>query len=771
MKIRTKLILMMIALAIIPLISLSILLGKTTINSVLNTAITESENSLVASREQKKQQIEGYFHGLESQAISLANNLMVVDAATHFKQGFFEPANLNSSELFRNVSQFYQNQFDGEYARRNGNKKIDSAILYQSADPITLYWQNQYIVQNSNKLGEKQLLNKAVDGSSYSQWHQLYHPIFRDYVKQFGFYDLFIIDASTSKVLYSVYKEADYATQLKSGEMQKTGLAKAYSNAINLSKDQTYLSDFSPYLPSYFDGAAFISTPIYQGDHLVAVLALQMPIGKINTVMTNNKNWLNVGMGKSGETYLVGPDKLLRTESRFLIENKAGLIDVLSQSAPQVAEKIANKHTAIGILPVTSPGVGLGLAGKSGFQEYIDYRGEPVFSAYAPVKVGDMTWVLMSEIDKAEALASANTLLENIVLISFVVTLFIGLIALVVSWLFSQSITKPLQHLINNLKDIATGGADLTRQLEEANRKDEIGELGKAFNLFNLFIKELVIDIKNTSEHLAASSSQLSGSTEIAMDAAAKQKTQTEMVAAAVEQFHASIREVAMNTEQSSDSSENADSISKQSAEFAEQARQQIDKLVTGVKQASVAISDLNNEVDEINSILVVIDEIAEQTNLLALNAAIEAARAGEHGRGFSVVADEVRSLAARTQVSTVEIQNRINALKTAATTAVSSMDHAASMAESGIDLVSQVRNRLVDVSNVIASLSLMNASIAQAANQQKFAADSVSESICSIDEYAQSNAALSIQVKTSSQELNCQATSLSNLVGRFKTS
>lgn len=255
------------------------------------------------------------------------------------------------------------------------------------------------------------------------------------------------------------------------------------------------------------------------------------------------------------------------------------------------------------------------------------------------------------------------------------------------------------------------------------------------------------------------------------MDAAAKQKTQTEMVAAAVEQFHASIREVAMNTEQSSDSSENADSISKQSAEFAEQARQQIDKLVTGVKQASVAISDLNNEVDEINSILVVIDEIAEQTNLLALNAAIEAARAGEHGRGFSVVADEVRSLAARTQVSTVEIQNRINALKTAATTAVSSMDHAASMAESGIDLVSQVRNRLVDVSNVIASLSLMNASIAQAANQQKFAADSVSESICSIDEYAQSNAALSIQVKTSSQELNCQATSLSNLVGRFKTS
>lgn len=768
MKVGTKLILMMMALAILPLITLSALLGQTTISNVLTTATQDSENALTAAREQKKQQIESYFKDIENQASSLANNLMMIDAAEHLSQAFFDiDPQISQSSL----PQFYTNTFQKEFEKRNNNAQFDSRAFYQGAGQTTQYWQTQYIASNSNPLGQKHLLNKDASNTAYSTWHEVYHPVFRDYIDRFGFYDLFIIDAASSNVVYSVYKEVDFAMPLNQGILANSGLAKAYTNGLTLSKNQTYLSDFSPYVPSYLDNAAFISTPIYRGSEVVAVLALQMPLNRINSVMTNNSNWLNVGMGNSGETYLVGPNKLLRTESRFLIEDFKGFVAGLSQSDAITAQKIATKQSAIGILPVTSAGVEQALQGQSGFQEYIDYRGEPVFSAFAPLQVGGMTWAIMSEIDKKEALSSATVLLDNIVLIASLVTITIALIALSLSWFFARSITKPLQHLINNLKDIATGGADLTRQLEEAKRKDEIGDLGKAFNLFNMFIRDLVIDIKSTSENLAASSCQLSGSTEIAMDSAAKQKAQTEMVAAAVEQFHASIREVAMNTEQSSDSSENADSISKQSAEFAEQARQQIDKLVTGVKEASIAISDLNNEVDEINSILVVIDEIAEQTNLLALNAAIEAARAGEHGRGFSVVADEVRSLAARTQVSTVEIQNRINSLKTAAGTAVSSMDHAASMAESGIDLVSQVRNRLVEVSNVIASLSLMNASIAQAANQQKFAADSVSESICSIDEYAQSNAALSIQVQTSSQELNCQANNLSSLVGRFKTS
>ncbi|WP_176365252.1 methyl-accepting chemotaxis protein [Pseudoalteromonas ulvae] len=768
MKVGTKLILMMMALAILPLITLSALLGQTTISNVLTSATQDSKNSLTALREQKKQQIESYFKDIENQASSLTNNLMVIDAAEHLSQAFFD---IDPEVSPTQLSQFYTNTFAGEFEKRNNNVQFDSGAFHQGVNATTLYWQTHYIASNSNPLGQKHLLNKDTSNTHYSNWHEVYHPVFRDYIDRFGFYDLFIIDATSSNVVYSVHKEVDFAMPLNQGVLANSGLAKAFQSGLTLSKNQTHLSDFSPYLPSYLDNAAFITSPIYRGNQVIAVLALQMPLDRINAVMTNNSNWPNVGMGESGETYLVGPNKLLRTESRFLIEDFKGFVSGLSQSDAVTAQKIITKQSAIGILPVTSPGVEQALQGLSGFQEYIDYRGEPVFSAFAPLQVGGMTWAIMSEIDKKEALSSATVLLDNIVIITSTVTLTIALIALSLSWFFARSITKPLQHLINNLKDIATGGADLTRQLEEAKRKDEIGDLGKAFNLFNMFIRDLVIDIKSTSENLAASSCQLSGSTEIAMDSAAKQKAQTEMVAAAVEQFHASIREVAMNTEQSSDSSENADSISKQSAEFAEQARQQIDKLVTGVKEASIAISDLNNEVDEINSILVVIDEIAEQTNLLALNAAIEAARAGEHGRGFSVVADEVRSLAARTQVSTVEIQNRINSLKNAAGTAVTSMDHAASMAESGIDLVSQVRNRLVEVSNVIASLSLMNASIAQAANQQKFAADSVSESICSIDEYAQSNAALSIQVKTSSQELNCQANNLSSLVGRFKTS
>jgi len=770
MKIRTKLLLMMSLMAIVPLILLASILSKTSIESLFSSLEQEQERALTASREQKKQQIKGYFKSIENQVSTFSNNLMVIDAAKQFSQNFYD-INSDITEITPELSSFYSQEFNREFKKRNQNEEINPSKIINAMSEEALHWQDFYIAKNPNPLGEKDVLLTANDNSLYSETHEKYHSAFRDYLTKFGFYDIFIVEPNTGHIVYSVFKESDFATSLLSGPYAETAIANAFrnANAFNNS-EQVFQTDFSPYLPSYQDPAAFIASPIFENGHKVAVLIFQMPIDNINAIMTSNEKWTEVGFGLSGETYLVGSDQTMRNQSRFLIENKAAYIKALKQSGQGVEANIIDaKGTSIGLQKISSKGVDNGLKGKSGFEEYLDYRGEPVFSAYAPIKVGGHNWVILSEIDKAEALAQAYLLETKMLNISLYITIAIVIIALLIGIYFARSLTKPLNHLIENLKEIATGGADLTQQLEEAKRDDEIGELGKAFNLFNEFIKDLVIELKQTSECMATSSTQLKGSTVVAMDAASQQKMQTEMVAAAVEEFHMSIKEVANNTEHSSRTSEDADTISKQSADFAEEARLQIDKLVQGVESASGVISKLSGEVEEIKTILKVIDEIADQTNLLALNAAIEAARAGEHGRGFSVVADEVRSLAARTQQSTVEVQNRINALELAAGNAVSSMDNAASMAQSGIDLVSQVRNKLTDVADVIETLSQMNATIATAANQQKFAADSVSESICSIDEYAQSNAAITEQVKASSEELNNYATNLSTLVSRFK--
>lgn len=770
MKIRTKLLLMMSLMAILPLILLASILSKTSIDSLFTSLEQEQKRALTASREQKKQQIEGYFKSIENQVNTFSNNLMVIEAAKEFNQSFYE-INPNPEEGNQNINAFYTGPFNQEFKKRNQNEGINVSQIINSMSEEAIHWQDLYIAKNRNSLGEKDKLLTAGDNSNYSKTHEKYHSAFRDYQTKFGFYDIFIVEPNTGHIVYSVFKESDYATSLLTGPYANSAIATAFTNANNFNNsEQVFQTDFSPYLPSYQDPAAFIASPIFEKGQKVAVLIFQMPIDNINAIMTSNEKWSEVGFGLSGETYLVGSDHTMRNQSRFLIENKAAYIQALKQSGQGIEANIIDaKGTSIGLQKITSNGVDNALKGKVGFEEYLDYRGEPVFSAYAPIKVGGNNWAILSEIDKAEALAQAYLLESKMLNISLYITVAIVIIALLIGLYFARSLTKPLNHLIENLKQIATGGADLTQQLEEAKRDDEIGELGKAFNVFNQFIKDLVIELKQTSECMASSSTQLKGSTLVAMDAASQQKMQTEMVAAAVEEFHMSIKEVANNTEQSSRTSEDADTISRQSADFAEEARLQIDKLVHGVESASGVISLLSGEVEEIKTILKVIDEIADQTNLLALNAAIEAARAGEHGRGFSVVADEVRSLAARTQQSTVEVQNRINALESAAGNAVSSMDNAASMAQSGIDLVSQVRNKLTDVADVIETLSQMNATIATAANQQKFAADSVSESICSIDEYAQSNAAITEQVKASSEELNNYATNLSSLVGRFK--
>ena len=325
MKIKHKLLLQAIFLTVIPAFIIALIITLQANKSSFSALEKKSKEQLISLRELKKSQISSYLETINSQVISMSKNPSVVDATKKFISTFqldnVNQSNINTSK--ESLAQYYQNEFRTAFKEKNKNTRLNINTQLQQLDDIALHFQSQYISENKFPLGSKDKLN-AAGNSQYDQAHQQHHPMFQDYLYQFGYYDIFIVDANTGHIIYSVYKELDYATSLINGPYAETGIAEAFNKALKLTNsDQTVLVDFASYLPSYNQAASFIASGIKNSaGQTDAVLIFQMPIDGINKIMTTDSKWQEVGLGLSGETYLVGPDNKLRSESRFLIEDK-----------------------------------------------------------------------------------------------------------------------------------------------------------------------------------------------------------------------------------------------------------------------------------------------------------------------------------------------------------------------------------------------------------------------------------------------------------------
>ena len=187
-------------------------------------------------------------------------------------------------------------------------------------------------------------------------------------MEKFGFYDIFLVDAASGDVVYSVFKEIDYATNLKNGAHSDSGLGEAFKSALLLQRGRASLNDFARYIPSYMAPASFMSSPIFDGKKLAGVLIFQMPIDKINTVMTSNHRWTDVGLGASGETYLINSDHKLLNDSRFLIEDKAGYLSALKDggTSSEILSAIDHYNSSAGLQEVKTDSSIRALKGESG---------------------------------------------------------------------------------------------------------------------------------------------------------------------------------------------------------------------------------------------------------------------------------------------------------------------------------------------------------------------------------------------------------------------
>ncbi|TND08460.1 MAG: methyl-accepting chemotaxis protein [Bacteroidetes bacterium] len=462
----------------------------------------ETFNKLTAVREMKATQIEDYFKLISDQVRVFSKDPSTVIAMKRFKKGFFtiDSAYAGKPGWMGIVDGRLHEYYEKEYLRRL-NKNLDKKT--QLADELPAgkearILQYLYIVNNPNEVGSKHLLDQASDKSEYTRTHNRYHKAFRDYLETFGYYDIFLVDDSTGNIVYTVFKEVDYATSLLDGPLKQTNLAQAFLESRN-SPDKNFvkLLDYAPYKASYNAHAAFISCPIYDGDDKIGVLVFQMPIDKINDIMTNNRQWSKVGLGSSGETYIVGDDFTLRNQSRFLIEDSINYFKMISEIGlpPATIDRIRNFGSCIGLQEVRTEGTEAALTGKTDARIFKDYRGVPVLSAYRPLNIKDTNWVIMSEIDEEEAFAHVHAL-RNYLLWGFSAML---LLIIGASIYVSRKISSPLNELAYDAMEVAKGNFDVEINIR---RKDEIGILATSFRKMQHSIKRLIDELKEINHNL-----------------------------------------------------------------------------------------------------------------------------------------------------------------------------------------------------------------------------------------------------------------------------
>jgi methyl-accepting chemotaxis protein len=342
------------------------------------------------------------------------------------------------------------------------------------------------------------------------------------------------------------------------------------------------------------------------------------------------------------------------------------------------------------------------------------------------------------------------------------------MIGLVLAYFISQTITVPINSAVNAMRDIAQGEGDLTCRLPQAGN-NEIAALAGAFNQFAAKVQAMVQQVRSSVEQISAASEEMSSITDQTSKEVIRQQSETAQVATAMNEMTATVQEVANHAALAASSAQSADKQTQDGRKVMQHTLHTIQSLAQEVENGALVISRLSEESTKIGSVLDVIRGIAEQTNLLALNAAIEAARAGEQGRGFAVVADEVRTLASRTQASTLEIQSMIERLQAGTRDAVKAMEQGQSQAQQGLQQAAQAESSLQTISNSVTNINDMNIQIATAAEEQSSVAEEINRNIVNISQSADATAEGAKQTASAGDELAKLAVRLQTLVGQFK--
>ncbi|MCP1675231.1 methyl-accepting chemotaxis protein [Natronocella acetinitrilica] len=724
MKLRHKILLGSSLLAVLPVLVTGGLVSTMSTQLAQESLVDQTREQLNTIGELKSEQLTEYVGLVERQLRAYSRDPGLVTGLRDLGEGYRAVSANGAIEAEQRqlVSEYYRDSFLRELRRRGGDQ-LDTGPLLSSLSEAGLALQYHYMVANDSPAGFRQELDAATDGSAFSEAHALHHPRIRDFLdgaaRTGGYEDLLLVDAESGEVVYSVGKYMDFATSLTDGPFAETAIGDAYRRAISApSPDDVVFSDFQAYVPAFGAPSAFMASPVYDGTEVAGVMIARLSASRINDIMTSNAAWRRVGLRETGETYLVGGDGTLRNNSRFLVEQAPEYLQALRNVGvgAGVVDRIEAVNSSVLLQPVNTSAAEAALAGRSGFAQATDYRGEAVFTAFAPITVGGVTWGLISQFDESEALAPVFALRDSVVAGSAAVGLVLLVLGGAAGWLFTRTVSRPVQHLENTVRQVAAGddsararmttGDELqtlgdafdsllderisqyeaaARENEQLNNsviellravsqlsqqdltvkvpvtEDVTGPVADALNQMVSEIGDLLNDASFVAERVGLASRRLKLQADKVRQMAQDEGVEVDAMAAELDEAARTMAEIA-------ELAERCDQAAAQASETTGTALETVNGTVQGmslirelVHETEKRIKRLGERSQEISGIVDIINTIAERTHVLALNASMQAAAAGEAGRGFAVVADEVQRLAESSRNATSQISGLVH--------------------------------------------------------------------------------------------------------------
>ncbi|XWK88779.1 MAG: adenylate/guanylate cyclase domain-containing protein [Phormidium sp.] len=439
----------------------------------------------------KAEQFKSYFENLNNQVGMLAADSNVVKAMVELNAGFRNlENNVIPSEWDTALNAYYTEQF---FPRLQKNLFPGTPIpsVYIPTGQAARYLQYHYIASNPNPVGQKEKLLDSGDGSDYTKAHAKYQKFFAGIIEKYGYYDLFLINPKNGDIVYSYFKETDFATNRLQALYFDSALADLVEKMkTNPAPGSIQVADFKPYRPSYNVPAAFMATPIYSGSNLVGILAVQIPFNKIDRAISRNNDWQGSGLQKTGEAYLVGPDSLMRSTSRFWSEDPKKYQNAVRYTGtdPRTLQLMETFNTTIGLQKIKSPAAIAALEGQQGMMVNRNYRGAEVLSSYAPLQLNGLNWAILAEMEVGEAYSPLYVLQVILLMAAALFLLGTAFLAAVAAKIF----TSPLHRLTENTRKLAAGELDADVEVESL---DEFGELATE-------IKQLGNKLRQTEQEL-----------------------------------------------------------------------------------------------------------------------------------------------------------------------------------------------------------------------------------------------------------------------------
>ncbi|GAB1051998.1 MAG: methyl-accepting chemotaxis protein [Shewanella algae] len=405
---------------------------------------------------------------------------------------------------------------------------------------------------------------------------------------------------------------------------------------------------------------------------------------------------------------------------------------------------------------------------KPGTNELVEKIGYAAMVPGTDWIIGTGAYVDDIEASVAEYRQTALEDMEGKLWLTLMIVIVITLITATLILFAAQRTVTPIRNMLDNLNDIAQGEGDLTKRLQ-VHGEDEIAQLGQAFNRFVDKLQHIIRDVTTATHEVQDASGSIHAQTQAIAAQLANHNNETDQVVTAITEMSSTAQEVAMNTTQVAEATHVASDEVAKAQECVDTSLTEISTLMAEINSAADHIQSLNEQSQKINSVLSVIGGIAEQTNLLALNAAIEAARAGEQGRGFAVVADEVRSLASRTQASTLEINEMLSELHRLVSQAVSAMEESQQSCHRSVESSKLISESLGAVTSSVTSINDMSTQIATAATEQSSVTEEINRNIYAIQEIVAELLHSSEEAARVSQTVSHSGDNLGQLVNQFR--